>query len=181
MPRVPSGAVLVAAAIGVVWFAPPWLFFATAELLLLLAFVEYARLADACEFRVLRFPAAAATMLSAVGVSSTFWMNGRVVGTAVFLDVIVMIAFVLLGSIALVSLPGGRIDRSTLGRAATAAFPMLYLGLPIGALISLRAQHGREALFLLMLAGMVGDTAQYYAGRAVGRRPVAPAISPQER
>jgi phosphatidate cytidylyltransferase len=180
MTRVLSGAVLIAVAVSVVWFAPPWLFFATAELLLLLAFIEYARLADACGFPVPRIPAAAATMLSAVGVSSTFWVNGSVVGTAVFLDVIVMSAFVLLGSIALVSLPGGRIDRDTLGRAGTATFPMLYLGLPIGALISLRAQRGREALFLLMLAVMVSDTAQYYAGRAFGRRLLAPAISPKK-
>ena len=180
MTRVLSGAVLVAVAVGIVWLAPSWLFFATAELLLLLAFIEYARLAEACGFPVPRIPAGVATMLTAVGVSSTIWLNDNVVGTAVLLDVVLMSAFVVLGSIALISLPGGRIDRDTLGRTAAATLPLLYLGLPVGALIALRAQRGHEALFLLMLAVMVSDTAQYYAGRAFGRHLLAPAISPKK-
>ena len=98
MTRVLSGAVLVAVAVGIVWLAPSWLFFASAELLLLLAFVEYARLAAACGFPVPRVPAGVATMLTAVGVSSTIWLNDSVVGTAVFLDVVLMTAFVVLGS-----------------------------------------------------------------------------------
>ena len=119
-------------------------------------------------------------MLTSIGVSSTIWLNDNVVGTAVLLDVDLMTAFVVLGSIALVSLPGGRVDRDTLGRAATATFPLLYLGLPMGALVSLRAQRGREALFLLMLAVMVSDTAQDHTGRAFGRHLLAPAISPKK-
>src|SRR5204863_9610905 len=47
MTRVISGGVLIALAVYVVWFAPRLAFFAVAELLLLLAFVEYARLAEA--------------------------------------------------------------------------------------------------------------------------------------
>jgi phosphatidate cytidylyltransferase len=180
MTRVLSGAVLIAAALGVVWLAPSWLFFATAELLLLLAFIEYARLAEACGFPLPRIPAGAATLLASIGVSSAIWVNDSLAGTAVLLDVVLMSGFVVLGSIALVSLPGGRIDRDTFGRTASAAFPMLYLGLPVGALVSLRAHRGREALFLLMLAVMVSDTAQYYTGRAFGRRLLAPAISPKK-
>jgi phosphatidate cytidylyltransferase len=44
----------------------------------------------------------------------------------------------------------------------------------------LRALRGREALFLLLLTVMVSDTAQYYSGRAFGRRLLAPAISPKK-
>jgi phosphatidate cytidylyltransferase len=180
MIRVASGAVLVALAIAVVWFAPGWLFFATAEALLLLAFVEYARLAEACGLPIPKVAAGAATMLALIGVSSTISMNDSVVGTAVFLDVILMTALVVLGSMALASSPVGRVESNGLGRAAAATFPMLYLGLPLGAMVSIRARHGREALFLLMLAVMVSDTAQYYAGRAFGRHLLAPAISPKK-
>ncbi len=67
-----------------------------------------------------------------------------------------------------------------IGRVGAAAFPMLYLGLPIGALVSVRTLHGREALALLMLTVIVSDTAQYYSGRLFGRRPLAPAISPKK-
>ncbi len=48
-----------------------------------------------------------------------------------------------------------------LGRVSAAVFPLLYLGLPIGALIAVREMRGPEGLFLLMLTVMVSDTAQY--------------------
>lgn len=186
MTRVVSGGVLIVFAVSVVWWAPSWLFFAVGELLLLLAFVEYARLAEACGLPIPRVAAGTATVLASIGISSTVSVNDSVVGSAVLLDVMVMTSFVVLGSLALVSSPTGptgptgRIDRDALGRAAAATFPMLYLGLPVGALVSLRARHGREALFLLMLAVIVSDTAQYYTGRAFGRRLLAPAISPKK-
>ena len=47
-------------------------------------------------------------------------------------------------------------------------------------MVAVREAHGREALFLLMLTVMVSDTAQYYSGRAFGRRLLAPAISPKK-
>ena len=61
-----------------------------------------------------------------------------------------------------------------------AAFPALYLGLPIGAMIATRSLQGREALFLLMLTIIVSDSAQYYCGRALGRHLLAPAVSPKK-
>jgi phosphatidate cytidylyltransferase len=54
----------------------------------------------------------------------------------------------------------------------------LYLGLPLGALVVIHAERGPGAVFLLMLTVIVSDTAQYYTGRAFGRRRLAPAISP---
>ena len=39
---------------------------------------------------------------------------------------------------------------------------------------------GREAAILLVLAVVVSDTLQYYAGRLLGRRLLAPAISPKK-
>ena len=63
---------------------------------------------------------------------------------------------------------------------ASALLPALYLGLPIGAMISIRDSRGREALFLLMLTVVMSDTAQYYSGRAFGRTPLAPRISPKK-
>ena len=47
-------------------------------------------------------------------------------------------------------------------------------------MVAIRETRGREALFLLMLTVVVSDTAQYYSGRAFGRRPLAPAISPKK-
>src|SRR5262249_3401085 len=82
--------------------------------------------------------------------------------------------------LAALSLGSWRGDRDALARAAVSVFPALYLGLPIGAVVAVRALRGREALFLLLLTVVVGDTARYEAGRARGRRLLAPAISPKK-
>jgi phosphatidate cytidylyltransferase len=67
-----------------------------------------------------------------------------------------------------------------LSSTAAAVLPTLYLGLPIGAMVAIRETRGREALFLLMLTIAASDTAQYYTGRALGRRPLAATISPHK-
>src|SRR5437588_550302 len=73
--RVLSGAVLIAITVAVGWLAPGWLFFAVAELVLLLAYVEYARLADACGLPIPKVTAGAATVLASIGVSSSRWTD----------------------------------------------------------------------------------------------------------
>jgi phosphatidate cytidylyltransferase len=175
--RVLSGAVLVGIAVSVVWFAHPLLFLAVAELLLVLAFVEYARLAAASGLPIPAGPACVATILTSLAVGPTLYIGDRMGGGGSGLDTVLMSAFVVLAAM---TLPAWRGDRDALGRAAAAMFPMLYLGLAIGAMVALREVRGPAALFLLMLTVMVSDTAQYYAGRAFGRRLLAPAISPKK-
>jgi phosphatidate cytidylyltransferase len=177
MTRVLSGAVLIAIAVAVVWLAPPAIFFVVAEVLLLLAFAEYAALARACGLPIPTIVAGAATVFASIGVTSTRWIGDTVSGTAVALDAVLMTAFVVQASISMIGWRGGR---DALARTAAAVLPPLYIGLPIGAMIAVRALNGREALFLLMLTVMVSDTAQYYTGRAFGKRPLAPAISPKK-
>src|SRR2546428_9712811 len=162
--RVVSGAVLIAIAVGVVWFAPSPVFFGVAEILLALAFVEYRRLAEAGGLPIPVVPAGVATIVASVSVAHA-------------VEAALMAGFVMLAAVTLTMWRG---ERDALGRAAAAVFPMLYLGLPIGAMIALRSLRGREALFLLLLTVMVSDTAQYYSGRAFGRRLLAPAISPKK-
>ncbi|MDX6370177.1 MAG: phosphatidate cytidylyltransferase, partial [Gaiellaceae bacterium] len=90
---------------------------------------------------------------------------------------VLLSALVVLGAMALPRWRGGP---DALGQVAASLFPLLYLGMPIGALVSIRETWGREALFLLMLTVIVSDTAQYYTGRLFGRRLLAPAISPKK-
>jgi phosphatidate cytidylyltransferase len=177
MTRVLSGAVLIAIAVAVVWFAPPPIFWAVAELLLVLAFIEYARLSAAVGLPIPLIPAGVATVLASVALTSTRWSGDELVGTAVALDAVLMSAFVALAATTLTTWRG---DRDALARAAATVFPMLYLGLPIGAMIAIRETRGREVLFLLMLTVFISDTAQYYSGRAFGRRPLAERISPKK-
>lgn len=68
---------------------------------------------------------------------------------------------------------------SSIGDLQKLAFGMAYIALllPLGALI-LSGERG--LLFLLLGATHAGDTAAYFAGKAFGRRPFAPKISPKK-
>jgi phosphatidate cytidylyltransferase len=61
---------------------------------------------------------------------------------------------------------------------ATLLLPAMYVGLPLGAMVVLRRERGALVLLLVLGTIMVSDTAQYYAGRLLGRVPLAPRISP---
>jgi phosphatidate cytidylyltransferase len=159
-------------AVAVVWLAPAPVFFLVAEALLLLAFREYIVLARASGLKVPAVAAGAAPVLTCAAFS-----RAAVAAPNVPLDVVLMSALVALGGLAMT---GWNRGKDALGSAAAAIFPSLYLGLPIGAMIAVREGHGRGPLFLLMVTVMVSDTAQYYSGRAFGRRLLAPAISPKK-
>jgi phosphatidate cytidylyltransferase len=171
--RVLSGAVLLIIAIVVVWFAPAMVFLAVAELLLVLACVEYGSLARAAGFA---FPLPVSTAAAALTCASfaRLAFGGY---PSVPLDAVMISAVVAIGALSLASWRGGA---DALPSVATALLPMLYLGLPLGSMVSIRETRGPAALFLLMLTVFVSDTAQYYSGRAFGRRPLAPRISPKK-
>jgi phosphatidate cytidylyltransferase len=172
MTRVWSGVALVALATAVVWTAPAPLFLVAAEALLLLALVEYIRLARACGLTMAAAPAGAAAVVTCAA------FGGGIEGfDRLPLDVILMLVFVVVAGGVVMNWRGGG---DALGSTAAAVLPTLYLGLPVGAMIAIRETRGREALFLLMLTIVASDTAQYYTGRAFGRRPLAPGISPHK-
>jgi phosphatidate cytidylyltransferase len=173
MTRVWSGAVLLLLAVGLVWFAPARVFFIGAEALLIAAVVEYAMLARASGLPVPGLPAAVAAALT--GAAFARLTPGGVSWAP--LDVVLLSALVALAALTIAQWREGQ---SALGLASASIFPSLYLGLPIGAMIAIREAHGREGLFLLMLTVFVSDTAQYYSGRALGRRALAPRISPKK-
>ncbi len=64
--------------------------------------------------------------------------------------------------------------------AAISTFAPLYIGLPLGLLSATRWNLGREAALLLILTVAVSDTFQYYSGRTLGKRLLAPVISPKK-
>jgi phosphatidate cytidylyltransferase len=166
MVRILSAAVLIPVFFGCIWLLPPLPLLVVAEAVLLLAFVEYARLAEALGARLPRAAsgAAAATMCAAVGLG-------------VPLELPLAAALVGLGALVV----GSRVPApGVLGDVAAAAFPVLYLGLPLGSLVALHAMAGRGSVMLLLVTIVVSDSAQYFTGRSFGRRPLSPAISPKK-
>jgi phosphatidate cytidylyltransferase len=68
----------------------------------------------------------------------------------------------------------------TLQEAAVDLVAPIYIGAPLGMLVALQMLSGPKATLLVIATIVVSDTAQYYSGRAFGRRPLAPAISPKK-
>src|SRR5579863_4464161 len=67
----------------------------------------------------------------------------------------------------------------TIADASASIFCLLYTGLTLIALPSLREQaNGPSLLLFLLCVVWSGDTAAYYAGRAFGRHKMAPSLSP---
>ena len=59
-------------------------------------------------------------------------------------------------------------------------FASAYIGMPLGMLVAVHALLGWRATLLLLGTVVVSDSAQYYSGRLLGRRPLAPSISPKK-
>jgi len=68
----------------------------------------------------------------------------------------------------------------TLEDAGMRFFAPWYIGMPLGLLSAIHVAHGWRATILLISTVVVSDSAQYYSGRAFGRRPLAPVISPKK-
>ena len=68
----------------------------------------------------------------------------------------------------------------TIQQASTGIFAAVYIGMPLGMLVAVHSLLGWPATLLLIGTVVVSDSLQYYTGRLLGRRPLAPAISPKK-
>lgn len=166
MTRVISGATLLVGVGCAVWFFRPFYLLVLAEIVALVAFVEYAALVDRLGARVPRIAAGTATLVTCAAVATP----------GAPLDAVIATVFIALAGLALASGGGAEVVHR-LGAALLAA---VYIGVPLGALVAVRVTAGREAVLLLLVTIVLSDTAQYYTGRLVGRRPLAPGISPKK-
>jgi len=166
MIRFLTALILLPAVLAVIWFLPPVATLVLAIIAAELAVLEYRRLAAALGAQVPRITSAFVIAACAA------------IGSGVFpLDAVILVAVVLIGTvIVFTSQPGPNM----LSSASASLFAVLYIGLPLGAIVGIRTLGGREAVILLVITIVVSDSAQYYTGRALGRAPLAPAISPNK-
>jgi len=139
--RVLSGAALIVFAVLVVWFAPAVLFLLTGEVLLLLAFVEYVRLARASGFSVPPAAAGAASVLTCAAFAGPY---------SVALDAVLMSALVVLGAMALPRWRGGS---DALGHVAASLFPIFPVRLVMRDPFRSDQRIGRLKVPLLVMHG----------------------------
>lgn len=168
MTRVISAVVLVAIIGGVLGLAPWWATLALASLVAALAAGEVAGLSRAVGAPVPVFMVASAAV--AVCVSVPIGMDsGGVVVT-------VLMALVVGGGA--VTLGGGPPAPAKITAAAVTIMAPLYVGLPLGALAWADLWFGPRPVVFVIAVIAISDSAQYFVGRALGRRKLAPAVSP---
>jgi phosphatidate cytidylyltransferase len=64
---------------------------------------------------------------------------------------------------------------------AVTIFGVLWIGFAVTHLIMLRElDHGGALVLMVLIGTFISDTAAYFGGRAWGRRPIAPRISPNK-
>ena len=166
MVRLSTGVVLILAVVASVWLLPSWILLLAAAAVLVLALVEYGRLADSVGARVPLVVAGAGALACCAAV-----------GLGTPLEAPLLATVVVVGGVVVASRGPAP---AVLGDVGAALLPTLYLGLPLGSLVALHAGWGREAVLLLLLNVVLSDTAQYYGGRLLGRRPLSPLISPKK-
>ena len=167
MVRVLSALVLLPVVVGTVWFLPPVGTLVLALIAAAIAFLEYAALAASLGAQVPRAIPGVAVLAACAALGSGWTIS----------DVILLTALI---AIAAVAVGEARLGPQVLLNVAAAIFPVVYIGLPLGALAAVRATAGREAVLLIMAVIVISDSAQYYTGRAFGKQPLAPTISPKK-
>jgi phosphatidate cytidylyltransferase len=68
----------------------------------------------------------------------------------------------------------------SISQATSGVFAAVYVGMPLGMLVAIHTLQGWTATLLLLGTIVVSDSAQYYIGRMLGKRPLAPSISPKK-
>jgi phosphatidate cytidylyltransferase len=160
--RIVVGAVLLPAVLGLVYLGGWWLW-VLALVAALIALHELYRIAR--PLRPLVLAGYAGTVLALLGaqLGGIPWM------TAGFLSTIA-VAFVLKG-----------ITRQSLAVAiATTVFGVAWIGLGLGHALLLRSipEHGRLAVFTVLLTVFAADALAYFVGLLIGRHKMAPVLSP---
>ena len=163
MTRIVSGVVLAAAAVAAILFLPFLALRVLACVVAGLAAGEYVRMTTST-----RGPSRW-VVIGAV-VYTCWWAAVPAPASPVLITLIVILW------LAFAVLRQGRPLRD----AAVDLVGPIYIGAPLGMLVALQTLSGPRATLVLMATIVVSDSAQYYTGRAFGRRPLAPTISPKK-
>jgi phosphatidate cytidylyltransferase len=168
MVRLLSGVALGAAALAAIWFLPSWALIPVACLVAFLATGEFLRLVSPERVTTSAAYVFVLTIVIFVGFFDR-WIRSIDLWTLAFLLAIPAL------DVAIAVLAGRPIEEEALG-----VVPALYIGMPLGLLVAIHESQGRLAVLLLLGTIVLSDSSQYYTGRLIGRRPLAPTISPKK-
>ncbi|MEO8483820.1 MAG: phosphatidate cytidylyltransferase [Acidobacteriota bacterium] len=172
MLRVASAAVLLAVLLAAVWLGP---FQAAMALVIVAAALAGSELATMSSRIGARVPPIFVAIASAV-VAMAFVVS---LGAAPHdPGILAGVLAALLLTAGVLTLAGGPPEPAAVTRAAVMVLTPIYVGIPLGAVAWVQLTAGPAATTWLVAVIAMSDTAQYYTGRAFGRRKLAPTISP---
>ena len=171
MTRVLTAALFLPVILAVVVWAPPWAFAVMVAVVAVLGVLEVDGLARRSGWPLHRWISAGL----AVGACAAFLDPPRA-GERILL----LSAGACIGGVALGVRRGGE---GALACAAATLFAGFYPGVLLSFLVGVRGAGepiGRRLILFFLIVIWLSDIAAYYLGRALGRRPLAPRISPKK-
>ena len=167
MKRILTAIVLIPAVVCLIFLAPYWLFLLVTAAVAALAAWEFMGLAEHAGYRLPRV--AVLVAIFALFAGGYEWPDR------------IAILFGILALALLVYCTFSRAVERVMGDAAASVFCLFYVGVTLLALPSLREEsNGPSVVVFLFFVVWAGDIAALYFGRYLGRRKLAPAISPQK-
>ena len=178
MKRVATAAILIPIVLLAVFRAPNWLFTLLVAAVALLALSEYFDIAAGYGAEPFRF---LGHLITVTMFAIAFWAGSPAEPSSVAVFAALIFLF---SSSPFVFLCAGmprQEMRSALPAAGFSYLGIAYVGFPLLTLVFLRMMPGGWFFILFTLIVVwAGDTFAYYAGRAFGRLPFAPRISPKK-
>lgn len=162
------GVVLIAAAAGALWWHP-WALLAFVGVLTTVAYIEIQRVLQSVEASIDVPVVVIATWIMLVG-ASQIRQTGQLVG------IVVLIVGALLWHLA------DPVRRNVVAAASTTVLFGLWVGFLASyvALLVTRPDRGAAVVIAIVGATALADTGGYLTGVTVGRRPIAPTVSPNK-
>jgi phosphatidate cytidylyltransferase len=183
--RVLTAILLIPVVVAAIWWGPAWFVALLVAGVILLSLREFFDLGEKIGLAGYRLW----TMICSVGLVFSQWEGTRwrsdyipyqirLFGFDIGLDLVLFIFVLGAGAIAIFR--PARIAQS-FGSISVSAAGLLVVAMPLSYIVRLKGPdgHGYPLLILLSLI-WVGDSAAYFVGSALGKRPLAPVISPKK-
>ncbi|MEK7314308.1 MAG: CDP-archaeol synthase [Deltaproteobacteria bacterium] len=165
-----AGLILILLTVSAVMYAPPFLFASAVSIIAALSISEFNRMV----FKKREAAVDAVSIILAAGVPFIFLYSGGVVVPWLVFSVFL---FFVLRLVASIDIAGA------VSWAAMRSVSLLYLAVPFSHMVLFLGFYdgkGRHWLLLVFVIVWANDTAAYFTGRLIGRRPLSPVISPKK-
>ncbi len=190
LARILTACVLIPLVVALVWWGPAWLLAVTAATVALLALLEFLHLGERVGLRPFRNW----TLLCAAGLFYAQYSQGltevRPFGDGAALIQVRAVGAISVEAVLLIFIFGAALIVLAMKRPLSESLPaisigsagLLFVAFPFSYLVRLdeMSQVGRALILFTLVLIWAGDTFAYFTGKAIGRFPMAPALSPKK-